>query len=151
MVYPDKHFYVVDSFGLGSNETGNWGFAVGLDPKYAKRFYEGEITGEQVKNLNILGKKIIRGIFEDERDSIINPYNFIKNKKGNSTFLLQFCNDDMRGCSLGIDGHNISSVLRWDDEFLVGYDSHNVDSPMQASGLLALWTRWAHSAYSMIK
>ena len=152
MVFPDKSFYVLDNFGLGSDETGNWGFAIGLDPKYAKKFYEREITKEQFENMNLHGKEIIKGICRWGDDLFIdNPYHFVRNKKGNQTLLLQFWSVPGNTCDLSIDGMDLERIICWEDDVLIEYGPHNVDGMDQASSLLAVWNQWATMAYSVLR
>lgn len=154
MIYTDEAFYVIGrGFGLGRKGCmGSYGFAIGLDPKYAKRFYEKEITQQQSDNLDRHGKKIVRDIFDLEEESFINtPYHFLKNEKGNLTLLLQWCSVIGNTCDLGIDGMNLDRIKRWQDDSLIEYEPHNVDTLHQAFGLLTLWNEWAAIAYGVTR
>jgi len=147
MVYPNEAFYVVAGLGLGNKETGNYGLSIGLKPELAKKFYERELTREEVRRMDREGKGIIKDFFDFESD--IDPYHFVNNEKGNRTLLLQFCRTIGNACDLGIDGMELSDLERlFDPKFLVEYGPHNVDSRMQALSLFTLWNQWAVKAYA---
>ncbi len=52
------------------------------------------------------------------------------------TFLLHWCRVDGNACEIGVEGNEI-----YQDHYdrPLGYGSHNIDTPTQAYGLLALW------------
>ena len=50
MIYPNEHFYVVSGFQpMIGDDLGRFGFAVGLDPDFAKKSFEREISEEVYK------------------------------------------------------------------------------------------------------
>lgn len=154
MIYPNESFYVLGTgFGVGTEgHMGSFGFSIGLDPKFAKRFYQKEMTEEHVKNINSRGKETIRSIFDYAEDFMIDtPYHFLRNEQGKRTLLLQYCQVLGNACDLGIDGMELGRIITWDKfimNSLIEYTPHNVDSLKQASVLLTIWNNWAISAYA---
>tara|TARA_Y100000310_G_scaffold27990_1_gene26611 strand:+ start:4894 stop:5367 length:474 start_codon:yes stop_codon:yes gene_type:complete len=153
MIYPDEHFYVVDSFGRGSDQMSSWGFSIGLDSEFAKRFYEREITDEEFENINLHGKNLVKNIFNSKEISFIDtPYHFLRNDDEKSTFLLQWCSVIGNACDLGIDGRDLGKIKKWDEYTMGGlieYGPHNVDSLQQASALFTIWNEWVKIAYAL--
>ena len=153
MVFPNKPFYVVDCFGLGKKgNIGSYGFSIGLDPNFAKRFYDRVITQEESDNMNRRGKDIVRNIFDlGKREFVDTPYSFLENEKGKPTLFLQWCSVIGNACDLGLDGMDLDSIKRWDELTmgrLIEYGTHNVDTLFQASALFTIWNEWARMAYA---
>lgn len=153
MIFPNKPFYVVSGFGLGEKgRSSSFGFSIGLDPKFAKRFYERKMSQDQLENLNKFGKKIVRNIFDYKDDSMIDvPYNFFRNENEKQTLLLQWCIVPGNACDLGIEGMEFDEVKKFRDGRMVKYTPHNVDTLQQASGLFTIWNEWVISAYALTK
>jgi hypothetical protein len=132
---------------------GSYGFSVGLKPEFAKRFYEREIKGKEEKRISKIGEELVEGIFSVKKDLFFErPYHFVENQEGNSTLLLNWCNVPGNACDLGIEGTDLSRHKGenfGDEDFLIEYGPHNIDSLQQASGLLALWLRWTEIAYAI--
>ena len=155
MVYPNEPFYVVGGgFGLGkSGDMSSYGFSIGLDPKFAKKFYEREITDEEYEVFDKKGRAIIKNIFDEKDDSMIDsPYRFLRNGHENPTLLLKFCRVAWGACELGVDGMKLNGIKRWEEYTMSGlieYGPHNVDTLEQASGLLTLWNEWAINAFAL--
>ncbi len=153
VLYPEDPFYVVNYFGNGEpGRMSSFGFAIGLKPDIARKFYDKEIEDEKIKRMNSIGKKLIKNIFAWEKMSpkdIDTPYFFMRNERGNPTFLLQGCRVPGNACDIGIDGKGLKELIRdLDAGFQAEYTPHNVDSIIQASGLFALWNQWAIMAYA---
>ena len=127
MISFNEPFYVVNGFGLGEDSIfSSFGFSTRLDFKFAKRFYEKEITLEQINYLNERGENIIRNILDYKSNlSFIYPYYFLENEKRKPTFLLQFCSIFDDTSDLGIDGMKLKDIK---DEIYKGveYNSHNM-------------------------
>ncbi|HLA23625.1 MAG TPA: hypothetical protein VJZ93_03785 [Candidatus Nanoarchaeia archaeon] len=150
MIFPNEPLYVVNGLGVLNGETGNCGFAVGLRPDIAKRFYGREVTGKEFDCINTVGKEIVTSFFK-AGSYMDKPYFFIRNEKGNRTLLLQSCQTVGKACDLAIDGAELERVKKFDKftmENLVEYSPHNVDSKMQALSLFNLWNKWVISAYA---
>ncbi len=155
MIYPNEPFYVVSSFQPSSgNNLGRFGFSVGLDPNFAKKAFEKEISEEIYKRFDKMGKSIIalsgfKGKFTQP------PYKFVENQKGNLTNLLRWCDVPGDACDLGIDGSELSNLMTREFDDLIKYKSmieygpHNVDSPQQAYALLSLWLNWSNHALAI--
>ncbi|MFA4953325.1 MAG: hypothetical protein WC584_03820 [Candidatus Pacearchaeota archaeon] len=157
MIYPDEHFYVVSGFQpTGRDDLSGFGFAVGLDPNFAKKAFEKEILEDVYKRFDEIGRSIIAASGFREK-YIHQPYAFVENEKGNLTNLLRWCIVPGDACDLGIDGSELDRMSR--DGFdnlieykqMIEYQPHNVDNTRQAYALLSLWLFWADSAFALLK
>tara|TARA_Y100000034_G_scaffold31180_1_gene38145 strand:- start:1167 stop:1628 length:462 start_codon:yes stop_codon:yes gene_type:complete len=151
MVFPNKPFYVVaQGFGLEREGSG-----IGLNPNFAKRFYDRKITQENVDDLNCMGKRIVRKILDlEEKSSIDEPYFFLRDNEENLTLLLQWCSVSGKGRDLVIDGEKLNRIRTWDEftmNSLIEYRYHNVNTFVQATALFTIWNEWATIAYEIIK
>ena len=140
MIYPDKGYYSISGFlPPDKNMTmGGYGFSIGLDPEFVKRVSKIEVTDAQLENLENIG----RGIVERQMGDCMFPPYTLTEIDGKRTLLLKYCRVNGNACDIGHMGNNSG------DRYLP-YDSHNVDSSVQAYTLLALWLKWYEIAYAI--
>jgi len=147
MIFPEKHFYVVPGLGIGIE---NYEFSVGLDPMFAKRFYDRELNDEEFMRISGVGKEIVKSYFNLENPD--SPYYFLYNERKKRTALLQFCKTSGNACELSLDGLKLDRMKMWNEsdmDSLIEYNPHNIDSRTQAFSLFGLWNQWAAYAYSI--
>jgi hypothetical protein len=124
---------------------GSCGFLVSLDISFAERALSTPLDTKQEKRWQTEGSELIKrlnigGLCQSH------AYHFWKD-----TSLLQFCAVPGNATDLGVEPSDIEFIEQVRSSkidhtnLLVNYTPHNVDSPLQAYGLLGLWTHWANS------
>jgi len=149
MIYPNKCFYTISGFLPPydtSSPLGGYGFSIGLNAKFAKKCIEFKVNDYVNERVISDGKNVHTRIFNYCH---CNPYHFIIDEKNdNYTGLLNFVTVSGNACDLGICGSTIDDIMKMNDNDLVEFHSHNVDSIKQAYALLSLWLFWYDFIYS---
>jgi hypothetical protein len=151
MIYPDKPFYVIEGLVPATHiDFDRFGISVGLKKEFAKMAFGVEISEDGYKRAKETGERIIRAVnlIKPDRRIDLPPYSFVKNEKGNLTFLLSSCDVAGDRCCLHLPYSEVSALQRGHISNLVEYSSHNVDTLQQSHALLALWVTWADSVYA---
>jgi hypothetical protein len=152
--------YRVDLFGpKDRNFPGDWGFCFELNTEVAIKLRDEKINYSIVDNFQETGRSIIKGFGLEEFGIINNPYHFIEDSA-----LIQGVNVPGNACDLSLDDYAMDNFMesfesyksfilenkktRLEDirKVAVSYVPHNVDTPLQASGLLSLLLNWANWA-----
>ena len=135
----------------------NYNFNAYLNSTLAKKaFNETKINPDFYLDLDNKGELLISNLFKirhSKKNLDFTPYHFFYNKNDEKTFLLRgvFLPRDLGdSCDLSIDGSDAGDIIDRSDKFFeysskLKYIPHNIDNPMQAFALLALWTEWANS------
>lgn len=145
LVYREKFLYRIEGFFPADRlNLGAYGFAVELDKDFANKALQTEITEEGYKNLTKSVETTIRRVgLVGKNDRVRTPYNFVANKEGKLTCLLQFCTVPGDACDLGIGGIESGDfIARGVINRNPMYQPHNVDHPKQAYALLSAWLTW---------
>lgn len=157
--------YRVDLFGPKDRQfPGDWGFTFELDNEVAIKLRDKKIKSSFVNNFQETGRGIIKGFGLEEFGLIQNPYQFIEDSA-----LIQGVNVPGNACDMYLDNYamdNFMESFERHKEFIlkikeirpedvrrvpVSYVPHNVDTPLQASGLLSLLLNWANWAEVLIQ
>jgi len=127
-----------------------FGFLALLDRDYARKALSTEMPETVRGNLQSMGEYIIKNSGLEPTLFMQKPYHFVEN-----SYLLQFCSSPGDACDLGMEINQLEllreeltdpGVLEQSRRFdnPITYLPHNVDSPLQAYTLFALWANWAN-------
>jgi hypothetical protein len=138
------YFYRIEGFEPHGSSFAAHSFSVYLDGGFAKRAFETKLPEQGRKNLDLMGREILRSLFGKDR-MLRPPYNLV-----DDTCLLHFVQVPGDACDLGIDGFVLSNLKERQDWDRVEYSPHNVDSHTQAYALASLFLKWAHLVEALV-
>ena len=151
MIYPNEAFYVVGGFSYRSDlgvANSAYNFSIGLKPDFALKAYNKELPDNAFKKLNEIGITILKDL--GFSSLMRQPYMFLENDKGKFTSLLRWCDVPGDACGLSLEGSQINYLKNEKlSHRMIEYNSHNIDSMLQAYSLLSLWLQWADTAFAV--
>lgn len=132
---------------------GRWGINARLDPEFAFKARDKEMSEGAYERIQERGRTIVERFGLGKYALTSHPYRFVK-----GSWLLHYAETSGNACGLGLDHAANSSLFgRWEElkekgEFprAIGYDSHNVDSMIQSHSLISLFVNWADVAKAVL-